>query len=107
MHRQIMKTPKGIEVDHKNCIRLDNRKENLTKCIHQENTFNTTMQVKSKTGYKGVQYNGYSFIAAVRKSKSQYHLGSYDTAIEAAKAYNEKAKELFGEFAKLNDLEKI
>jgi hypothetical protein len=34
-----------------------------------------------------------------------YHIGSYKTEIEAAKAYNKKAIELFGEYAKINKIE--
>lgn len=58
----------------------------------------------SKTGYIGVtQRKGeIRFRAAISLNGSMKHIGIFDTAIEAAKAYDAKAKELFGEFANLN-----
>ena len=35
------------------------------------------------------------------------HLGLFASAIEAARAYNEKAKELFGDFANLNEVNHV
>jgi len=34
-------------------------------------------------------------------------LGSYNSEEDAARAYNIKAVELFGEFAQLNDIERV
>src|SRR5438034_8205921 len=41
MHREVLKAPKDMQVDHKNMNKLDNRKENLRVCTHQQNQFNT------------------------------------------------------------------
>lgn len=35
------------------------------------------------------------------------HVGLYDTADEAARAYNRKAKELFGKYARLNEVKRL
>lgn len=40
MSRLIMDCPKGLEVDHLNRIRLDNRSNNLRICSHKENMKN-------------------------------------------------------------------
>ena len=37
MHREIMNCPEGMEVDHGNKNKLDNRRENLTVCTKQQN----------------------------------------------------------------------
>lgn len=47
---------------------------------------------------------GDRWVASITKNKEQIHLGTYPTEYRAAKAYNEKAIELFGHFAQLNDL---
>lgn len=41
MHRIINNTPKGMETDHKNHNRIDNRKSNLRTVTHQENVKNS------------------------------------------------------------------
>jgi len=40
--------------------------------------------------------------ADVKANRKTLHLGLFDTALEAAKVYNAKAQEMFGDFAKLN-----
>ena len=81
------------ELDHINRDKLDNRIENLRECNSSQNAANRTSNGKI---YKGVSKckNG--------KFKSQITLGTFDTAEEAAKKYDEALYELHGEFALLN-----
>lgn len=51
-----------------------------------------------KDGTRG----GRLFMARIRKNNKTVYLGTYNTAIEAAKAYDYAAKELHKEFALLN-----
>lgn len=99
MHRVIMDVDNSkAYVDHINGNGLDNRKENLRVCNHNENCYNRRV----KNGYKGVSKSGEKFRARIKHKNKEYHLGYYETEIEAAKTYDKKAKELFGIFAKLN-----
>lgn len=106
MHREIMNATKGQQIDHKNLNRLDNTKENLRICNIQENSFNRKSKgVTSK--YKGVSYstNGNcKWRARIYCGDKRIHIGYYDNEIDAAKAYNEEAIKLFGEFAWLNEI---
>jgi hypothetical protein len=109
MHKFIMNAPKGMCVDHINHNGLDNRRENLRICTYSQNAQNKRKRVDSGTGYKGVyQYSEKykhrkKFKAYIRpKGQKQIHLGSYLTAEEAARAYDKKAKELFGDYAQIN-----
>lgn len=102
MHRVIMKCPKDKLVDHINHNRLDNRRSNLRICSDSQNQMNKMGW--SKSGYKGVSKrndrNKFRSMIVIKYNK--IHLGDFDTPIEAALAYNKKARELFGEYAKLN-----
>lgn len=60
---------------------------------------------KKKTSkYKGVCWYkaGNKWVAYIRKNNKKQHLGYHDLEVDAAKAYDKKAKELFGEFALVN-----
>lgn len=73
----------------------------------QQNSYNKSKSRKSKNKYKGVvKVKENKFIAQVTKNKKYYYLGTFVSEKEAAKAYNDKAKELFGEYACLNNLTK-
>jgi len=102
MHRLITKCPKGMVVDHINGNGLDNRKENLRICTQSENIRNQGRQKTNKTGYKGVRFYRNNFIAQISQNNKQVYLGIFDDAISAAKAYDAKAKEIYGDYANLN-----
>lgn len=94
----------GEEIDHKNRNPLDNRRENLRYCTHSQNLANKSMQVNSKTGYRGVDFHKArgKFRARIVVKDRSIHLGRFNTPEEAALAYNIAAKEIYGEFAFLN-----
>lgn len=112
MHNLLMCPPSGYEVDHKNRNGLDNRKDNLRYASRSQNNQNKKMRhiYKGKptsSRFKGVFYDNKcknkNWKAQIIYNKKIIRLGRFDTEIEAAKAYNKKAKELFGEFAFYND----
>ncbi len=105
MHRQIMNASNGLLVDHIDGNGLNNRRSNLRLCTRYQNSCNSRPHRNNLySKYKGVRwdkrYN--KWYAGIRKSGKQFFLGSFDNEIDAAKAYDKKAKELFGEFAYLN-----
>ena len=104
MHRFIMKPKSNEYVDHINGDKLDNRKENLRICTKKENQRNQKVRKDNTSGYKGVALMAGKYWRAYITSggSRQKHLGNFKTKEEAARAYDEKAKEYFGEFARLN-----
>ena len=105
MHRQIMNSPKGLLVDHRNCDGLDNRRENLRLATHSQNACNSQInKTKSKSRFRGVcldKSNGRWF-STIRNHGKRIWLGYFDNEIETAKAYDEAARKYHGEFARLN-----
>lgn len=106
MQKLIMNPPPGYEVDHVSMDGCDNRRENLRVCTHSQNKANND-GYRARAGgherrYKGVYQRGTRWTAQVRHRGRLYPLGSFRTAEEAARAYDAKARELFGEFAGCN-----
>lgn len=102
MHRLLLKTPREFDTDHINGNILDNRKQNLRLCTKAQNQHNAKVRKDSRTGFKGVRLSGKKFYAEIRCHKKIYYLGVHETPVEAAKAYDAKAIELHGEFARTN-----
>jgi hypothetical protein len=104
MHREIMKTSKGLEVDHIDGDGLNNQKYNLRNCSRLQNVLNQKIQKVSKTSrYRGVLWNGRRKWRVQIQYKGKVHyLGYFNIEEEAARAWDRKALELFGEFARLN-----
>ncbi|MEN6424184.1 MAG: AP2 domain-containing protein [Phycisphaerales bacterium] len=104
MHRQMMQPPAGMIVDHVNRNKLDNSRINLRICTRGENTRNRAKPIGCSSRFKGVSYDRKTgkWKAGIRSSRKQIYLGIFDTEEEAARAYDAKAVELFGEFARLN-----
>ena len=104
MHREIMEASKGIQVDHINQNKLDNRKSNLRFATPKDNARNRGVRQTSYTGFKGVTVKKNRFVARITANGKNMFIGSYKTPEEAALAYNQKAVELFGEFAFVNQV---
>ena len=83
-------------------IRTDNRRSNLRVATTQENCRNQCKPKHNTSGYKGVVFLRGKWQAQVKHNRKNVYVGLFNTALEAARAYDEKAKELFGEFAQLN-----
>lgn len=104
MHRIIMEAYKGEQIDHVNGDGLDNRRKNLRFATSLDQSGN-----KRKAPYKSSQYKGVCFdksrnkwVAHIHINGKQKHLGRFLDEEEAALAYDEAAKEHFGEFALTN-----
>lgn len=117
MHREILGLKFGDkrQVDHINHNGLGNRRCNLRICNQSENSQNQNVQRRTKTSkYKGVwkakqhqKGRTYSYwMAGIRLNQKLIHLGYFKTEREAAEAYNNKAIEVFGEFANVNVISK-
>ena len=93
-------------VDHINLNKFDNRVQNLRWCNETESAHNTSSHKNSSSIYKGVSYDKSKkkWHARIRKDGKDEHLGYYMNEIDAANVYNTKAKEYYGDFAKLNDI---
>jgi hypothetical protein len=104
MHREIMQTPPGLICDHIDAAPLNNRRCNLRNCTRQQNAQNALKHACATSRYKGVCWSKRrrKWHAAIRSDGKLYNLGYFDSEIDAALAYDRKARELFGPYARLN-----
>jgi len=100
LHRMIMNAPDGMDVDHINGDKLDNRKSNLRICTRQENLMNVAKKKNNTSGFKGVCFDKQSqkFKAQIRIDGKQKFLGLFEKAEDAHEAYKKAAVKLHGEF---------
>jgi hypothetical protein len=87
-------------VGAKNGNKLDCRLENLL--YRSRSVASRKRKTSSRTGYTGVYQENSRFRAVISVGGKSVHLGMYDTAVEAALAYNRKSREIFGENGKVN-----
>lgn len=104
MHRLITDAPAGLQVDHINGDKLDNRKENLRVCTQHENRMNLAKPKRNSYKFKGVAFNTQygKWSANISVNGRANYLGLYISEEDAAHAYDYYAKKYFGEFANLN-----
>lgn len=106
MHREVLKVPDGMFVDHINHNGLDNRKANLRPATQAQNARNRR---KARRGNVHSKYKGLTWyksqkrwavrIMADRKSR---FIGYFDDELDAARAYDQAARKYHGRFASLN-----
>ena len=102
LHKLIF-TEKGKKVDHKNRVRIDNRRDNLRYVEDNENARNSNTPKNNTSGYRGVSWNTKgNWGVQIRVNTKIIRLGTFVDPIEAAKAYDAAAIKYHGEFAVLN-----
>ena len=106
LHRIVLNAAPGIVVDHKNRNGLDCRKTNLRIATTSQNLQNRGKTVSNKSGFKGVTWRSWArkWGAEIKANGKRFWLGYYRNKKDAARAYNQKAIEVHGEFARLNEV---
>ena len=105
LHRVLCGVSSGV-VDHINHDPLDNRRANLRPCSNAQNLRNMRPRVGTASVFKGVSRNGERWRASIKPpgSKNSRKIGSFWTEEEAARAYDDAAVRLFGEYAFTNSM---
>jgi hypothetical protein len=101
LHNAILTPPFGSKIDHVSGNGLDNRRQNLRFATRTQNGWNRRKWV-GKSRFKGVSkyYNKYQ--AKIKANGALSHLGTFESEVEAARAYDCAALKHFGEFACIN-----
>lgn len=90
-------------IDHIDGNPLNNSRSNLRKTDYFGNNANARKRKDFKySHFKGVTKFKNSWKARIQSNGERITIGTYKTEAEAAEAYNQKAKELHGQFARLN-----
>ena len=104
LHHFVTGVDAATYIDHKNHNGLDCQKHNLRIATNQQNQDNSRKQVGVSSQYKGVSWNKQKqrWKAAVWTTGKPIFLGWFKNEGDAARAYNEGAKTLFGEYSCAN-----
>lgn len=89
-------------IDHVNGDKSNNSISNLRPATKQQNSWNARRKSNGSTEFKGVSPIGSRWRATICIGGKLEEIGRFDSPIEAANAYDARAVELFGEFARTN-----
>jgi hypothetical protein len=87
------------QIDHRNGDKLDNRWCNLRLASSSQNCANTRSRGFLPKGVTLHRQTG-KYQAQIKKGGKNFYLGLFESPIEANAAYAQKARELFGDFAR-------
>lgn len=102
MHHVVLDVPDGMDADHQDRNKLNNQRSNLRPATRSQNKANVSMLSTNTSGFKGVNKGpprGKPWVARITVGQKAKHIGCFNTPEEAAHAYDEAARETFGEFA--------
>ncbi len=109
MHQDILGVRPGYQVDHVNGDGVDNRRANLRWATRTQQRHNQPCYRNSHSGLKGVQLveRTKRWRARITYGGQTRHLGTFVSPVDAARAYDARAREVFGVFARLNFPEEV
>lgn len=104
MHRQILgeKFLRKRLTDHRDGNGLNNQRFNLRPATKIQNVRNARRRRDNRSGFRGVARHRGKFMAQISIRGTTTYIGIFKCAKDAAKAYDRKARKLYGEFARLN-----
>ena len=108
LHRFLTNAPKGMVVDHIDHDGLNDRQSNLRVCTQRQNLYNSRPKGRSSR-FKGVCWDKHRerWVVHICYNGRNRFVGQFTDEIEAARAYDRMAVELFGEYAYLNFPEEL
>lgn len=97
LHTFLMDTPKGLQVDHINGNRLDNRRSNLRFVTPGQNCQNIKLRKDATSGIRGVSWwaRGKKWKVQAQVAGVKYHGGYFEDKEEAERAAIDLRKKLF------------
>jgi hypothetical protein len=104
LHRFLMSAPDVQDVDHWDHNGLNNRRSNLRLCTGTQNQGNSRKQLSTTSSFKGVTWHKHTgkWQTRIRINGKLKYVGLFTSEVEAARAYNQAALEVFGPFACTN-----
>lgn len=106
MHRFILDAPPEKSVDHIDGDGLNNQRSNLRLVSKGQNRSNSIKRREASSEFKGVYKFGMKWASQIssreRWPSGPWRIGLFDTAVDAALAYDAVARILFGEYARVN-----
>ena len=107
MHRVIMGiTDRNIQIDHKDRNGLNNTRENIRLSTARENGINRGSRKNSSSRFKGVSWDkgAARWLSAISINGKTRRIGLFEDEEEAARQFNNMARDHHGEFAVYNDV---
>jgi hypothetical protein len=104
LHRLVIDAPRHLLADHVNGNTLDNRRENIRLATHSQSSMNRGKHAPATSRFKGVNWRPdiCKWQARIKLNRRNIFLGYFTDELQAAMAYDAKARELHGAFARFN-----
>jgi hypothetical protein len=104
LSHEILGLPPAVRVAHVNADGLDNRRANLRRSSATADGAKRRLNRNNRSGYRGVSWYAPlgKWRAEINGKPRHRHLGYYDTAEQAAEAWDKAAWERWGAAARLN-----
>ncbi len=103
LHRVIMGAPHGVDIDHRDCDGLNNRRYNLRLATKAQNCQNQSLRADNSSGARGVSWHKQcgKWHATIQASGRRQSLGLFDRFEDASVAYALASQQKHGEFGRV------